>query len=333
MQTLSNAKLGEFLGALAAAATVYVPATVDGIKQYVPWREGVTPELLGPNTVLSVKGLFFPQTEEMYRYSARGLDLSIEETLPPEGKRVVVGVRGCDLQAVRCLDDVFLTRGFVDKFYALRRQNTVLVGLACLKPGPTCFCDSMGVTPGAPEGADVLMWPQESGFVLEARTPAGEELLAQAAGKLSAGGQPPAGGPCTLRVDVQGIAEKLRQMFEHPLWAEICRTCLNCGTCTYLCPTCQCFDIQSENRGEEGFKFRCWDSCMFPEYTQMAGGHNPRPSKKERVRNRFLHKLQYFPERYEKLGCVGCGRCLVKCPVGLDITRLIGQIQEVKLDA
>jgi ferredoxin len=138
---------------------------------------------------------------------------------------------------------------------------------------------------------------------------------------------------CTLKVDMTGIKEKLDLMFEHPLWDEISKKCLTCGTCTYVCPTCHCFDISQENKMNAGERFRCWDSCMFSAYTEMAGNHNPRAEKMPRVRQRFMHKLCFFEDRYSKSLCVGCGRCVEKCPVALDITVLIDQIGAVELGA
>ena len=128
----------------------------------------------------------------------------------------------------------------------------------------------------------------------------------------------------------QDLSTKLKGMFEHPIWDEVSKPCMGCGTCTYVCPTCYCFDIGSDNHGAEGTKFRCWDSCMFSDYARMAGGHDPRPSKKERVRNRYMHKLSYFNERYGTTLCVGCGRCVSKCPSGMDITDFINKVQEVQ---
>jgi ferredoxin len=127
-----------------------------------------------------------------------------------------------------------------------------------------------------------------------------------------------------------GVAEKLSAMFEHPLWDELHLPCLGCGTCTFACPTCYCFEMGPELRGTMGTEMRYWDSCMFSEYTRMAGGHNPRPTLKERLRNRYLHKLSFFAERYGQGLCVGCGRCIEKCPVGLDISKVIEMIGEAE---
>ena len=135
---------------------------------------------------------------------------------------------------------------------------------------------------------------------------------------------------CSIKIDASNIETKISALENSDeLWDALSIKCLNCGTCTFLCPTCYCFDIEQENRNKKGVRFRCWDSCMFSEYTQMAGGHNPRPTKRDKVKNRFMHKLAWFEQRYGKKLCVGCGRCIEKCPVGLDITVLIDKVNEL----
>ncbi|MDN5344774.1 MAG: hypothetical protein PWQ18_886 [Clostridia bacterium] len=326
-------KLPELLTAWARGARVLVPRERGGTRVFLPW-EGEGELALGQgNTLEPPKDLFFPRTETMYRYQVQGKDASLAEEPAADARQVLVGVRSCDAKSLAIMDDAFLTKGYVDEFYRQRRENTRVIALACTEASPTCFCTAFGIDPGRAEGVDVQMWPVEGGYLLEAVTEAGQELLRQAGDLLAEEGdaQPPAAAVPPLQVDVSGVTEKLQRMFEHPYWTAVSRKCLGCGACTYLCPTCYCFDIQGENQGDSGYKFRCWDSCMFSEYTRMAGGHNPRPSKKERLRNRFLHKLQYFPERYGKFACVGCGRCLDRCPVNVDITRVIREVKEVTL--
>ena len=126
---------------------------------------------------------------------------------------------------------------------------------------------------------------------------------------------------------IEDITEKLRGMFEHPLWEDIHQRCLGCGVCTYLCPTCYCFDIQDIPSGHgQGTRIRSWDSCMFSSFTLQASGHNPRSSLKQRLRQRIMHKFNYFVENYGVLGCVGCGRCIKNCPAGIDIREIIQHI-------
>ncbi|GFN24108.1 4Fe-4S dicluster domain-containing protein [Thermanaeromonas sp. C210] len=346
MLKIAKDKLPALLQAWAAEAKVFTPQDRGGTSAFLPW-DGKGRLTLGEgNTLEPPKDLFFPRTETMYRYQVQGQEAEITEVPSFEEKMVLVGVRSCDAWSFAIMDDVFLTKGYVDEFYRRRRENTRVVALACTEAAPTCFCTSFGLDPGRAEGVDVQMWPLDDGYLLEAFTEAGRELLRQAGDLLEEAGNAPlpasaigfiagthgvAVAAPKLEVDVSGVVEKLQRMFEHPYWTALSRKCLGCGACTYLCPTCHCFDIQSENLGNTGYKFRCWDSCMFSEYTRMAGGHNPRPSKKERLRNRFLHKLQYFPERYGKFACVGCGRCLDRCPVNVDITRVIREVKEVTL--
>jgi len=205
-----------------------------------------------------------------------------------------------------------------------------LVALSCVQPGPTCFCASMEVDPQKAVGADIQAYDLGEKIGLEAVSDTGKQLLAKIEGLLTEEDVTlPEVDDFKLSVDIEGVPEKLKDMFDHPIWDDVSRKCLNCSACAYVCPTCHCFDIANEVRGEDGVKIRCWDCCMFDEYTMMAGGHQPRPGKKERVRNRFLHKLRYFPERYDMLLCTGCGRCIAKCPVNMDITTIIKKIREV----
>jgi len=326
--------MADVFGTWSKENTLFVPQTVDEVQRFAPWRQGDQVVLTG-NVLIPPKELFFPQTEELYAYTDNGREARITETVPETGSRVIFGMRSCDLKSLLVLDDVFLTKGYEDAYYARRRENTTIVALGCTHRGPACFCTSMGVNPAEADESDLQAYDLGETYGFKAVTEKGAKLLAQITGLGTDVASPnlppaPAGG---LEADVEGLPDKLRQMFYHPFWDEIYEKCLACGTCTFVCPTCHCFDIQNQNQGETGIKFRCWDSCMYPEYTLMAGGHNPRPTRKERLRNRFLDKLLYKPERYGKLGCVGCGRCILKCPVNVDIVKIINQLKEVALDA
>ncbi len=331
MKVVKKDKLKTLLDSFAKEARTFAPVNANGVIKFLPWKgEGEVD--LRENALLPPKDLLFPQTEVMYRYTAKGLLGDITEVAATAEKQVIFGIRPCDVKSLSMMDDVFLTKGYEDDYYKSKRENTILVSLGCSEPQPTCFCTSMGIDMTEAADADVVMYDLGDRLALEAKTEAGENLLNGAAGLEDGSAEKPAAKDCQLQADAEGLAEKLAQMFQHPYWDDLGRTCIGCGTCTYLCPTCHCFDIRRKNIGDQGFQFRCWDSCMFSEYTRMAGGHNPRPSKKERVRNRFLHKLQYFPERYGKVACVGCGRCVAKCPVNMDITRIIAELREVSVN-
>ena len=325
---LQKGMINAVLANLVQTREVYVPSIVDGVAKFARYDGTQKPAFDLVNTLMPPKDLLFPQTQKMYSFHL-GEDGNYHiDQYDDSVERAVVGIRPCDMRSLVCLDDVFLTKGFVDDFYANAREKLLTVCIGCATPAQTCFCDSMGVDPNKAPNADVMLRDAGDVWLVEAYTPKGEEVVAEwtKSGYLKEGDPEPTATACTLKVQMDGVKEKLDGMFDAPLWDDLAVKCLNCGTCTYVCPTCHCFDISQENRMKEGVRFRCWDSCMFSEYTAMAGGHNPRPQKKERVRNRFMHKLNYFEERYGKTLCVGCGRCVEKCPVALDITRLIDEI-------
>ncbi|HEX3015384.1 MAG TPA: 4Fe-4S dicluster domain-containing protein [Desulfobacteria bacterium] len=332
MKAIAKAKLNTLLDAIAKESNLLVPVSGDGTSKFAPYTQGAQLSFDG-RTLLPPKDVFFPQTEKMYKFKTNGMNASVETALEAPRLQVLFGIRPCDAKSIHCLDHVFLTKGYVDEFYKAKKDATLIVSIGCNGPAqPTCFCKSMGVNPQEAEGVDVHLYDLGTDYGVVAKTEKGEKLFLDkyASFFTETTAQVPALADFPLEVNVDGITEKLEKMFDHPLWEEVAKKCLGCGACTYLCPTCHCFDISARVAGDQGFRFRCWDSCMFSEYTRMSAG-NPRPSKKERVRNRMLHKLQYFKERYGDLLCTGCGRCLSKCPVNMDITKIIKQVREADL--
>jgi len=327
---LKKENLDKALAALTRLGKVLTPSTVDAVKKFVPYAPGVTYDLSMVNTILPPKDVLFPQTQKMYRFTM-GPEASLEEIVESD-EQILFGVRPCDVQSIDCLDKVFLTKTYSDNFYAAKRDKLTIIAIACIEAAPTCFCRSMGVEPDATAAADILLTPSAAGWNICCQSDKGKAVITAWAGLVeeAPGSALPPAAP-QLTVNMTGVAEKLAAMFEHPLWDELYRPCLGCGTCTFTCPTCYCFEMGPELRGLSGTEMRYWDSCMFSEYTRMAGGHNPRPGVKERLRNRYMHKLSYFAERYGQTLCVGCGRCLDKCPVGLDITKLIEMVGEVEI--
>ncbi|MDR2035539.1 MAG: 4Fe-4S dicluster domain-containing protein [Coriobacteriales bacterium] len=320
---LKKERLNDLLEALASKATVYVPRELDGQTRFAPFAKGSAVELGKAKTVFSPKETLFPQTETLYTYAQLGEDITLCETVNTTNQ-VLFGVRSCDTYSIERLDEVFLTRTFIDTLYLERRNNTLIVALGCTEPDRSCFCTSFGIDPAAGTGADIQLTDTGDGYFVEALTGRGTEAL-QAWSPFLTEGQKTAARELTfsLALDTSNVKDSLEQLFEHAYWNDLSMKCLGCGTCAFVCPTCHCFDMSQNNKGNTGYRFRTWDSCTFSDYSMMAGFHNPRPTKMRRLRNRFMHKLSFFSDRYGSSLCCGCGRCIELCPAGIDISRVI----------
>ena len=329
---LHKEKWSEFTGRLSGK-NLWAPAEQDGLTKFLPVAEGETVQLDHDNTTVPPKALLFPQTETLYRFS-RG-----QEGLEPpalDEEMVLLGVRPCDARAMALVERLFRW-DYDDPYYLKRRELTTLIGLACSEPALNCFCTSVGGGPASPEGLDILMVDLGESYLMEAHTEKGKALLGELGDLLEEAGadalqkkeQAVGEAEAKIRrgVDREGIPEKLPGLWEDPLWASVSAACLGCGICTYLCPTCYCFDIQDETEGEAGRRCRMWDSCMFAEYTRHTSGHNPRPTRRERTRNRINHKYSYFVDKFGVIACVGCGRCSTLCPVNIDIIDILRQVK------
>jgi len=330
---LSKEKISEFTGTLSGKK-ILAPLKQGDSYRFVPLAEGEIPSLNFENTLLPPKAAVFPQTETLFSFQ-----LGQTEMVQPQLTEEVVlfGVRPCDARAMNLVERLF--RWDVDDpYYLKRRELTVVIGLACRKPGMNCFCPSVGGGPAATEGLDLLMVDLGEHYFMEALTDKGKTLLNGAKELLTEAGEGvlrqkeqvllEAAGKIRRSVDTAGIPEGLPELWEHPLWQKTAATCLGCGTCTYLCPTCHCFDIQDEVEGFAGRRCRMWDSCMFEEYTLHTSGHNPRPTRRERTRNRVNHKYSYFVGKFDVIACVGCGRCINHCPVNIDLIEILRQVKE-----
>ena len=232
------------------------------------------------------------------------------------------------------LDRVFLTEPR-DSYYANRREHGVIITMACARPDENCFCTAFGIDPTTP-GGDISAWKTEDAVYFEAQTEKGTALLASLSDLTE---DCDTAAVDAQKITVQKILAKLplsdlntdafgggktMELFDDPAWDKLSESCLGCGTCTFVCPTCQCYDICDINTSDGGvIRYRCWDSCMYSQFTRMAHGNN-RNTQKERFRQRFMHKLVYFPENNDGVfSCVGCGRCLQKCPISMNIVKVM----------
>ena len=337
MKKIEISHLNDLFFAISANQKLYIPADNKGQAQFLPWVEGLemTKQL---NTVRSAKDLFFPQFENLVAFEVQGKTVSVVENRDTVEPFVVFGVRACDAASFDILDRVFLSDP-VDTFYAARREHGTVVTLSCSMPEETCFCTVFGIDPAEPKG-DVSGWTAGEWLYLKANTEKGEALLASL--DLEDGDE---ASVEEAKAATRAVMEKLplkdldletfdgdhlMEHFNNPAWDNLSQSCLGCGTCTFVCPTCQCYDVRDFDSGKGVQRFRCWDSCMYSDFTMMAHGTN-RPTQKERFRQRFMHKLVYFPSNNDGIyGCVGCGRCLAKCPISMNIVKVAKTLKEGK---
>lgn len=327
---------------IAADQELYLPVRTADQTNFGVWREEAEVDLDTLKTVKSPKDVFFPQSETLYTCYREGKKLSVEPETLKEQDFVVFGMKACDIKGVEVLDRVFLSDP-IDTFYAARRDHGTIVALACHEPEETCFCKVFGVDAAHP-AADVAAWMVEDTLYWKPETEKGQKLTEKLADILEKAED--AGSETAVAEEeekIRAIIEELpythlslegwngdvlMEKFESPLWEELYKPCLACGTCTFVCPTCQCYDIKDYDTGHGVQRYRCWDSCMYSDFTMMAHGNN-RTSQKERFRQRFMHKLVYFPANNDGMySCVGCGRCVEKCPASLNIVKVVKAFQE-----
>lgn len=334
MKKIAKSKLNDFITRLMEGYAVYGPVEEEGI---VSFRRLATPEEIKldyQNSKKPPKEVLFPQTEMMFHYEKGEGRIRLESTEEVEEDRALFGVRPCDVRALALLDLVFDAPDYKDLYYANKREKTTIVALGCNLPLSTCFCTAFGGSPFFKEGADLFLTDIGDWYLAEALTPKGEKLLDeeffQKATKADLRAAAKVKKKALARMapppELDGLKEKLDTMIDSTFWDRLHEKCLGCGVCTFLCPTCHCFDIVDEALDSRGERVRNWDSCMFPIYTLEASGHNPRPSGRERWRQRLMHKFDYFPAIYGEFQCVGCGRCVINCPVNLDIRKVIADV-------
>jgi sulfhydrogenase subunit beta (sulfur reductase) len=293
-------------------------------------------------TYKSPKEFFFPQTEKLMTFDKDG---NVTENANAV-KTVIFGMRPCDLEALKVMTAVFTEGKFVDTYFKNHLDNTVTIGVGCLAEKPGCFCAERGIDKGFSKACDIFLNEEGDNYKILHISTKGIEFLKElghvefeAGEKMAEESAAQTGTDNLSKIEPESDIKLLeidadeKTLFEKPDWERISEKCLGCGTCTFICPTCHCFDFKDCVENGENVRYRCWDSCMYPKFTYHASGHNPRSSKKERFRQRVLHKYVYVKKNFGYIACTGCGRCIRSCPAGMNIKEAVKTvIKEIKVD-
>ncbi len=334
----------ETLKQLRDTYRIFIPVINGDFHHFSLLEDETIPDFNFKNSRLSCKSIVFPQSERMFECSIDSEDPDaniLKETPKDYSQQAIVGIRPCDVHAFRIVKRNFDNSEYKDPWWLQHFESTILAGLGCNDPCSTCFCTSVGGGPYHEEGLDLLIYDMGDRFLAKSLTKKGGEFL----------NKTHAGDPATksalkeaedlkagaikkmhAEVPMNGFHKKdVNDLFGAPFWEDVAFACINCGTCTYLCPTCWCFDIQDEVFAKQADRIRNWDSCMFPLFTLHGSGHNPREKKHQRVRQRFMHKLKYYVDKYNNgVQCSGCGRCVQHCPVNIDIREIAVLMNDYK---
>ena len=335
MRKISIDRLPELLGAIASERALYLPVDTKGGAKFQRFEDGVIPSD-ALNTVRSPKDFFFPQTENLMDFKVEGKKIDIIDTREECEDFVIFGVRACDVRSFDVLDRVFLADP-VDSYYKNRRDHGVIMSLACTKPHETCFCRTFGIDAAEPAG-DVACYKTADALYMNALTERGMALLdavADLTEECDASAVDAEKKTIRERLDRLPLKDlsaaafgdgKTSKFINAHERSALSASLLGCGTCTFVCPTCQCYDIKDFNTGHGVKRFRCWDSCMYSDFTKMSAGQ-PRLTQLERFRQRFMHKLVYYPTNNNGMfSCVGCGRCISKCPIQMNIVKVMKKL-------
>lgn len=339
---LPKEKINTLIEALSKKFQVFIPSLEGEVILFKLYDPGKTLCLTRPAN-LPPKGVIFPQSDMLFKFNFQKdpenpKKVSVELKKNLEFSPIIIfGCRPCDAQGFRIYDRVYMETDTADPYYQGRRGKTIIITLACNAPSPGCFCTSLGKGPADKDGSDLIMTELDNGYFFEPITEKGKEIIKEggfedgtaykeqaqkAQEKVFGLVKRPFGS-------IDGVPEKLLTLFDNnEFWEAEAAKCISCGACTYLCPTCYCFNITDEQVANEGERIRSWDACMFFHFTLEASGHNPRPTKHQRLKNRVGHKFSYYPKKYNGvIACCGCGRCIRSCPVSVDISEIVAHAQ------
>ncbi|MBI5642388.1 MAG: 4Fe-4S dicluster domain-containing protein [Deltaproteobacteria bacterium] len=329
---ISDSNFKKLVTRLIHERKVYGTIKKDGHPAFANITDVSELELFQTPTHLSAKQFLFPQRETLLKFDIRH---SLHQAVIEAESQVIIGLHPCDIHAINLMDEVW-AYGKPDPNYLTRRDNTILIGTDCF-PDSFCFCKSMG-TMDVNDGFDIFLHRIKKGFLARVATNRGEEILSGLNLREAKGAEVreleklklEKEGAFTASIDAEpkDLPGIYGNSDNSPVWDKIGAICTGCGSCNNVCPTCYCFDIKDEVKPNlsEGERVRLWDGCTLEDFAKVAGGHNFRKSRAERLRHRFNRKFRYLTDKFGTLFCVGCGRCSRACLVKINITEVTNEL-------
>ena len=337
MQYISRYNFFKLLDALKDDYDVYTPVKKKEKRFYKKYTQPSDDIVIGEVRPFEPLKAFLHRAREVVAE-----DFKLEVPNPKTKPLAIVGVKACDLKGFKVQDHVFLNHDYKDPFYIKNREENLIISSDCTSAIDTCFCLALGIKPHPEENFDVNLSPVEEGFIVESKSPKGEALVNKYP-SLFEGAEKYAIDERKTSMDkvleeikknieennvphqdsYKGIIEK---NYESDIWSDEAKTCVECGACNAICPTCHCFLLYDQKNDDAMQRLRTWDSCMIKDFACVAGGANPRPKLWMRLRNRFEKKFDFFPKVASVYACTGCGRCISACPAKIDIRKVLKRL-------
>ena len=335
---LSEVNFRRWVERLSQEAPLYHPKEINGNPIYQKFTSEEEIILGEVRTIEPLKVYFFALNQKVATYP------SPSRIKKGEGLRIFLGVKACDLQSLEILDKVFIEDEYKDPFYLEDRKNTILISSDCTKPAEACFCNLVDLEPYPRKGFDLNLSSLKEGFVVEVGSEKGKELVLRYKDlfdrpsgkqieeqkknrKKSSNLLKTSNTSFKTKKSYQKIVKK---NYDVPLWEEVTKDCVECGLCTHICPTCHCYLLYDEKEKRAFNRMRMWDSCQYGGFARVAGGANPRARLAERLRHRYLHKLDYFKDNFGLYMCTGCGRCVEGCLGKIDMREVLKKLEGSK---
>jgi len=322
----------DFLKSLLDQYTIFAPQKSDGEIVWKELNEGKIPNVVYDK---------YRATQPIKPFFYQFLERVSPKLMGEEKARLILGAKNCDLRGIAVLDKLFLGGEFVDPFYEERRKKSVLITTDCTDAKEVCFCVLAGYDPFPKDGFDINLTPVQGGFLAEVGSDVGRRFISIKPDLWQSPDPDRIKERDTLRENVtnkvkevnrdfkfkNSLSDIIRENYKHQVWEDEAGTCVSCGACTNICPSCNCFLLADIADGDRFAKLKYWDTCQYAGFGRVAGGANPRKELYERFRNRYLCKYNYKPEAIGMVSCTGCGRCIEACTGKIDMRKVIYRLQ------